>query len=111
MIRATLLMTTGASAIAAVVTPVIIGLNTDPSFSQRLPVRVPAHASAPSFPDDPIASATSRREPEPGDDRGGRSHEAEPGDDSGGSGGGTEPGDDSGGHGGGEVGRHGGSDG
>src|SRR6476469_7082251 len=69
MIRLPLILTAAAAAAAAAVTPAVVGLIGNPSFSERLPVHVPAHASAPTFPTQLAVSAALTGEPEPGDDR------------------------------------------
>lgn len=50
MNRLPLIISAGAVAAAAAVTPAVIGLTGNPSFSQQVPVRVPAHASVVTFP-------------------------------------------------------------
>lgn len=85
MIRLPLIIAAGAVATAAAVIPAVAGLTGNPSFTQHVPVRVPAHASIATFPTGdvggPLASprrSASRvgddgspgREPEAGDDRG-----------------------------------------
>jgi hypothetical protein len=94
MARLPLLLTAAAAAVAAALTPAIAGLTGNPSFSERLPVNVPARADEPSFPRRAVTpaprtpdrsptaiptvtapSSADRREPEPGGDghrRGGR---------------------------------------
>lgn len=52
MNRLPLFLAAGVAA-AAAATPAIIGLAGNPSFSEQLPVRVPAHASVASFHDSP----------------------------------------------------------
>ena len=115
--RALVVIGTAAGA-CAIAVPAALGLAGNPSFSQRIPVRVPSSAhlvtaddhgsdaaeaihrhkgrhEATRRHDDPTTSATPRgTEPEPGDDRG-RGTEPEPGDDRG-RGTEPEPGDDRG---------------
>ena len=72
MIRLPLLLAGGVAAAAAAVTPAIVGLANNSSFSEQLPVRVPAHASVAKF--QPMArsavrSRSTAREREPSDDR------------------------------------------
>jgi hypothetical protein len=108
-----------AVAAAAVSVPAVAGLTNNPSFSHRVPVRVPSQAKVVQLDDHgkvvnsgqsehpastTVTSPTRSGEPEPGDDR---VHSTSPGDDRGSStspaddrGGSSEPGDDSGGHGG-----------
>jgi hypothetical protein len=114
------------TAALATATPAVAGLAGNPSFSHKLPVRVPSQAQVVKFDDhnsrsseagddrgshsSPVVSATVSRSPEPGDDRGGVNPEPgddrggvspEPGDDRGGASRSPEPGDDhGGGHGG-----------
>ena len=100
MIRLPLIIAGGVVAAAAAVTPAVVGLSANPSFSQQVPVRVPAHATVAAF---PTATASAGRHErtshrlgndarrrgdsnrpgnEPGDDRG-RGQRAERGDDRG----------------------------
>ncbi len=107
MIRIVLL--SAAAGLAALV-PAGIGLASNPSMSQSVPV-APAQVRSTLGPDlSPSSVRTRHAEPgddrggrsaEPGDDRGGVTRHAEPGDDHGGATTHAEPGDDHGG-------RHGG---
>jgi uncharacterized membrane protein YgcG len=97
-----LVLVAGAAGACAVAVPLVLGLSGNPSFSQRIPVRVPSAAHLVEFDDrgrvvdagasTPAAAIStsprrqaprpapvrSSRHPEPGDDR---STHAEPGDD------------------------------
>jgi hypothetical protein len=111
-----IMIAVGAAAGAcAIAVPAAVGLSGTPTFSQRIPVRVPTSAQVITYDDhgrtvaahdagddsprsgtpstsaEPSRSAHSRHEPEPGDDRGST---VEPGDDRGSA---VEPGDDRGG--------------
>ncbi len=74
MIRLPLILTAAAAAAAVAVTPAIVGLTDNPSFSERLPVHVPAHASLATFPSQSVAASSFTREREPGDDSRSDSH-------------------------------------
>lgn len=50
MIRLPLIIAGGAAAAAVAVIPAAVGLTGNPSFSQQVPVRIPAHAKIASFP-------------------------------------------------------------
>src|SRR5664279_4865259 len=109
-----LIAAAAAVATCGVAIPAFAGLSGNPSFSERIPVRVPSTAQVVHFDDrgkivddrtaKPAVSPTSTehsRGTEPGDDNGGArtSSKAEPGDDNGGARTSTEsePGDDNGG--------------
>jgi hypothetical protein len=106
-----LIVAVTAAGACAVAFPAFAGLSGNPSFSHRIPVRVPSQAKLVHFDDhghpvsvDPTTSSPSRvpssatgsseSEPEPTDDHGAASAHVEPGDDHGGARASTEPGDD-----------------
>lgn len=99
--RRLLILLAGVAGAGAIAVPAAVGLSDNPSFSQRIPVRVPSSAHQVSFDDHgraveherqvragtatPRPTPTSTRHTEPGDDRGGGGRGRGRGSDDGGS--------------------------
>jgi hypothetical protein len=123
-----LIFSAAAAATVTTAVPAVAGLAGNPSFSHKLPVKVPSQAKVVEFEDGRPAStleprhsrgpAAVPRTSEPGDDNGGVTRNPEPSDDNGGLTRHVEPGDDRGSaastktnDGSGDKGSHGGSSG
>lgn len=65
VIRLPLLLGAGLAAAAAAVTPAIIGMTNNASFSEQLPVRLPAHASVAKFDSGPLETPGRSSEHQP----------------------------------------------